>query len=691
MSNKHDLKARISDRKKENSNKKGLETKSIVMDTECGIGCFFPKWLQFLASKKTFVIVYALTGMQANMLSAYYVGTMSTVEKNFNMSSRMSGIISASWDIGTVVANLILSYAAATGHRTRWVAFGMLIVSFSSFMRVLPYHIFGGGETIMLYTKEYETQFNSTEHLKNNLSNSTSVTYLRTSDQCEQSDTKFPDMVAFYTFVAAQFLMGIGTSMYWTCGIVYLDDNVRKNIAPFLFALSQAIKLLGPTIGFFLSSYFLKIYLVPTLTPTITNEDPRWIGAWWIGWYPIGILGLICAFAMALFPKMLPRAALRKVNDDSISRTKDSVSISDFMKRMKRICKNKVVVFNSMSSVSFVLGLMAYWTFMPKYMESQFRLSPSQSNFITGTVSILSNGLGILAAGLFITTLKPSPRFLAGWNVFVEFLDVLGRFGYILLSCPDQTYHGHLNNDNSWNLTEVCNEKFNCGTDIQYAPVCDSSRDVVFYSSCHAGCTSSSLINGTLIYNNCSCVPDVNTVVMDGMCPVDCSMNIVLLIAMMSVLGFTSATGRSANTLIQFRCVEERDKSMSIGVTETLLAILAYTPAPILYGIIMDWTCIVWGDNCGSRGNCWIYDNKKLRLGFNLTSAGFLFVGTILDCFVWYYVKGVKMYDEDFLGDSKKSKTAHQALAEKFEENEKLRNDSASALLNEFSTRSLNN
>lgn len=62
----------------------------------------------------------------------------------------------------------------------------------------------------------------------------------------------------------------------------------------------------------------------------------------------------------------------------------------DFKKSLKRIMKNKVIVFNSLSSTSFFIGLIAGWTFMPKYMESQFRLSPSKSNFLTGIFSNLS-------------------------------------------------------------------------------------------------------------------------------------------------------------------------------------------------------------------------------------------------------------------------------------------------------------
>ncbi|XP_065222460.1 solute carrier organic anion transporter family member 74D-like [Planococcus citri] len=619
----------------EATNKVGLTPES---ETRCGFGCFYPKWLQILASKKTFVVVYAFAGMQQFIIGSYFIGTLSTIEKNYNMSSRMSGIITGIWDLGSLVTNIVITYIAAKGHRTRWVAAGMFLAGISCFMKILPYLVFGPGQNVKMYTKEYKDIFS--ENMLNNL---TQIDKMSTNVNCG-ADNSMVDIFAFCIFFVSSIVLGMGTAVYWTCGAAYLDDNARKNIVPVLLAVVQSIRLFGPTIGFLISSYALKIYIEPNLTPTINNEDPRWVGAWWIGWYPIGVLCWVSAALLVMFPRTLPRAALRRQTDPQ---EPENLSWNDFKVSLTRIMKNKVVVLNSFSSVCFAMGLMAYWTFMPKYMESQFRLSASKSNFLTGTVGILSNALGIMTAGLVISKLKPSPRFLAGWNVFVEFLDCIGHASYSWLSCPEQPFHGHWNDDHhTWNLTESCNVKYQCGNDIQYAPVCDMSRGIAYYSSCHAGCQKSSRINDTLMYHNCSCVPDFGSVT-DGICPIDCSKNILIFVIILGTLSFTSATGRSANTLIQFRCVDDKDKSLSIGVTEGLLSLLAYMPAPIFFGIIMDWACTVWGDNCGSRGNCWIYDSGRLQM-FNFTAASFLLLGVILDSFVWYHVKGLRIYDEDF-------------------------------------------
>jgi hypothetical protein len=61
------------------------------MDTACGIGAFRPRWLQTLASKKAYVLVYGLIGTAILAMVCYFVATISTIEKRFKIPSRTSG------------------------------------------------------------------------------------------------------------------------------------------------------------------------------------------------------------------------------------------------------------------------------------------------------------------------------------------------------------------------------------------------------------------------------------------------------------------------------------------------------------------------------------------------------------------------------------------------------------------------
>ena len=63
------------------------------------------------------------------------------------------------------------------------------------------------------------------------------------------------------------------------------------------------------------------------------------------------------------------------------------------------------------------------------------------------------------------------------------------------------------------------------------------------------------------------------------------------------------------------RSVSDVDKSLAIGLATALMSIFAFIPAPILFGAVVDQTCLIWEEKpCGGKGNCLFYDTDKLRV-----------------------------------------------------------------------------
>lgn len=621
-------------------------------DTKCGIAGYKPQWLQTLASKKSYVVVYGLVGMCQFAVGTYFVSTISTIEKRFKIPSRTSGMIQSAWDTGGLFSNIILTYLGSRGHKLRWVASGTLLVGLSCFMCLLPHLIFGPGQDALAMTVEYGASYDMAMG-NSSLDKDLSEAFLCSSERKYQEDCSMgdfssaPPAIFFVSFL----VIGVGTSVYHTLGVSYLDDNVRKNKTPFLLAIWQCIRMLGPTVGFLYGSYALQMYVVPSVHPTITSDDPRWIGAWWHGWVPFGVIGLLLALVVVLFPKQLPRAAQREMAaiaaGETVITTKER-SFNDFKMVLSRLTKNKVLLFNSFSTVFFVFGYIGSWTFMPKYMETQFRQSASTSSLITGSVGISFSAMGIIVSGAVMSKFKPRCRYLAAWNVIVEALDAIVHLCYGFLTCSVEDLHGEMNPDKSWNLTADCNTDCHCGPNVKYSPICAVDGSNSFFSACHAGCTSVEMINGTKMYGNCSCIgPEGMGWAVDGSCAVDCTTNFTIFLALQCIMRFCVASGRAGNTIIQFRCVADDDKSLSIGFTEALLCALAFIPGPILYGMLLDSACIAWANTCGEVGNCWIYDAQRLGYLLNFTASGFLFCGTLLDIGVWYNVKDLQIYDKE--------------------------------------------
>lgn len=67
------------------------------------------------------------------------------------------------------------------------------------------------------------------------------------------------------------------------------------------------MRIFGPTFGYGFAYVILKIYVAPALTPVIANDDPRWLGAWWLGWILFGTVMFMFAILIGLFPRKIRR------------------------------------------------------------------------------------------------------------------------------------------------------------------------------------------------------------------------------------------------------------------------------------------------------------------------------------------------------------------------------------------------
>lgn len=88
----------------------------------------------------------------------------------------------------------------------------------------------------------------------------------------------------------------------------------------------MSLRLIGPTFGFLFAGMCLKIYISPTLTPIVQLGDPRWLGAWWLGWVVLGSIMTLTSFTIAMFPRELPSAVLRRKLKDNMRGSQASLA-----------------------------------------------------------------------------------------------------------------------------------------------------------------------------------------------------------------------------------------------------------------------------------------------------------------------------------------------------------------------------
>ncbi|XP_076171116.1 organic anion transporting polypeptide 33Ea isoform X2 [Ptiloglossa arizonensis] len=669
------------------------------MSKGCGICGIYPRWLRHRATPKNFIAVYGLLGTVQAMAFIYIVVTLTTLEKRFKIPSRTTGLILSGNEISQILS-LILTYYGGSGHRPRWIAIGVGLSAFSCLILALPHFLFGPGRDALALTKEYldQTLLNATT-VPEDLAICPRVVKPERCDEERLLDVSMlPRLLVFFS----QFILGIGTTLYYGLGQPYLDDNTKKKNTPMLLGFTFALRTVGPAIGFLLGYGCLSLYIDPSLHPVITKNDPRWLGAWWLGWIILGATMGMFATLIAMFPRDLPTSkdtTKDTTNDTAIKdgniplklhltaqeqymtpmeprkslETEYIPTIREFPTAMKRLLTNWLLTFNNLSGVFYVLGASAYITFLAKYLEVQYSTSAAGGTVIAGPISLVGMVLGFLFSGLTISKFKPGPRPLLAWNVFVGVCFVAGQILFIFLGCSDIGIKGVDLETMQMNLTFSCNRGCNCDG-VKYSPVCHEASRTTFFSACHAGCRA--IINDKE-FGNCSCLPlnpdssglgllfgydadskplvtqsiyrsDPHTVNYDkvraGPCTSDCSRPYVLFMVLTCIIESLACSGKIGNVLVNYRSVEKKDKNFAQGITLMMISLFALIPGPIIYGAIIDSTCLIWEESCGTRGNCWFHHGRNFRYLVNITSAAFSMIGVLFDAAVCYLGKDLDLY-----------------------------------------------
>ena len=92
--------------------------------------------------------------------------------------------------------------------------------------------------------------------------------------------------------------------------------------------------------------------------------------------------------------------------------------------------------------------------------------------------------------------------------------------------------------------------------------------------------------------------------------------------------------------------VEPRDKVFAKGFASFTASLFGSIPGPIIFGRIIDSTCLIWNENDGQQGNCLLYDPVKFRYYVHLTSAFFTLIAVVFEFLIWCYTKDLDLYGE---------------------------------------------
>lgn len=153
-----------------------------------------------------------------------------------------------------------------------------------------------------------------------------------------------------------------------------------------------------------------------------------------------------------------------------------------------------------------------------------------------------------------------------------------------------------------------------------------------------------------------------------GACLQGCALGFYLFTFISAIINCLGATGKIGSLLVNYRAVSTQDKSVTQGLVLMLISLFALIPGPIIYGWVIDSTCLVWNFKCEKRGNCQLHDQRQFRVYINCLAMILTSIGVVFDVLVWHYGKNLDLYGEReqrMLELSNKNKSRNKSQSER--------------------------
>lgn len=331
---------------------------------------------------------------------------------------------------------------------------------------------------------------------------------------------------------------------------------------------------------------------------------------WWFGWSILCPITFVFAVLVGLFPMRLLATVVRHAADTIVETATNTSQLSlargkllsdiSFRSSIERILRNKILLLNVLATVFIETALINYALQEPNYLQSRFHLPADSSGLqdnewtsrtITKFVHPLLMALAIIIGGLVIAKANPSPRKIVLWNIFTASIVCLLFVAFIFIHCTHNAIAGTF----AGKLTlPYCSHRCSCDADIRFTPVCPADSVQTFFSPCHAGCATETLINGQRVFSNCSCGVDTEislhgpgVYASEGACGYNDCQKFWIIFQVLTIFSAACVGSRLiGKILISIRSVLPQDKALALGTELTLVGFIAYVPGKFAYKAI---------------------------------------------------------------------------------------------------------
>ncbi|MEQ2214939.1 hypothetical protein XENOCAPTIV_024160 [Xenoophorus captivus] len=367
----------------------------------------------------------------------------------------------------------------------------------------------------------------------------------------------------------------------------------------------------------------------------LDHKDLRWVGAWWLGFLVASSLLFLTALPYLFFPREMPkedvenrtgngvftgcpngvetlRTPARKGSASSEPAVVSTISeeVFSFPRIALRTLRSPIYLLVVLGQVNLAALLSGLATFMAKFIEKQFSQTISFSNMMIGGVGIPLAVLGIVLGGALMRRFNVSVSGASKLCSGVILLCMFSALPMLFMGCSTKTVAG------------IYPER----VQLPYQ-----------YSLCQQQITTITPGDQTTLdpnyqnFTDCRCINNGSGTARPGTCGSGCSHLLPPFMALLALTSFITSFSQTPSYMMILRTIPAEDKSFAVGVQYMLFRVLgehwryqqekvsnvslcaAFMPGPVLYGSVIDTTCIMWGEKCGQKTSCQYYDLDSFR------------------------------------------------------------------------------
>ncbi|XP_055547959.1 solute carrier organic anion transporter family member 4A1 [Wyeomyia smithii] len=618
----------------------------------CGWWSVRPRWMQRFMTPKWALFWLCWAGaVQGLVVNGFINVVITTIERRFGLRSTQTGLVASGYDIASFLCLVPVSYFGGRlgASKPRWIGWGVAVMGLGAFVFALPHFLVGQYRATNSEQNVCLAAATAVELLAND---TTAKAARLLGETCtlnagdlignggENSENLSWNVWFFFT---AQLLLGAGASPLYTLGVTYIDENVSKKMSSVYLGIYYTMAVVGPAAGYVIGGQLLLFYtdmfVVDSSILGLTPHSKVWVGAWWIGFVFMAAFCLLLAIPILAYPRALPGSdKLEKVSEahkgDADQNKQTFTKIREIPKALVALLKNPTFFFLNLAGASEGLVISGFAVFLPKLIENQFSVTAVWSALLMGIITVPAGGGGTFLGGYLVKKLNLSCSGIIRFCLFATIFAALFTICFFL-SCPNLTFAGvtapYFPQENLYTpvarstelfvlpktLDNACNSKCSCSK-MNYEPICGADG-VMYYSPCHAGCAAEVNLENTKVYKECACInatfgpnePYRSYDAVNTMCDSQCD-HLWMFVGLCFLVMFFTFLATMPALSATLRCVHDDQRSFALGIQWIKVRVLGTIPAPMIFGRLIDETCILWQESCDGHGACLVYDNASM-------------------------------------------------------------------------------